>query len=103
MDGPNVNLATFDRLQKKLQLEYSSKLLNVGSCGIHTVHNAFKAAFSKTGWDLSHKLSALHTLWDETPARREDFESATKRNLYPLPFCAHQWRFINLLGNIWTA
>ena len=89
MDGPNVNWATFDRLQKKLQLEYSSKLLNVGSCGIHTVHNAFKAAFSKTGWDLSHKLSALHTLWDETPARREDFESATKQNLYPLPFCAH--------------
>lgn len=71
MDGPNVNWATFDRLQKKLQLEYSSKLLNVGSCGIHIVHNAFKAAISKTGWDLSHKLSALHT-WDETPARRED-------------------------------
>ena len=38
-----------------------------------------------------HKLSALHTLWDETPARREDFESATKQNLYPSPFCVHGW------------
>ena len=58
MDGPNINWATFDRLQKKLQLEYSSKLLNVGACGIHIVHNAFKAAISKTGWDLLHNLSA---------------------------------------------
>ena len=90
MDGPNVNWATFDRLQKKLQLEYSSKLLNVGSCGIHIVHNAFKAAISKTGWDLLHKLSALHTLWDE-PQLEEKTKSATKQNVYPLPFCAHHW------------
>jgi len=62
MDGLNVNWAKFDRLQKKLQLEYSSKLLSVGSCVIHMVHNALKAAISKTGWDLSHKLSAVHTL-----------------------------------------
>ena len=38
MDGPNVNWATFDRLQKKLQLECCSKLLSIGSCGIHIVH-----------------------------------------------------------------
>ena len=31
------------------------------------------------------------TLWDETPARREDFDSATTQNLDPLPFCAHRW------------
>ena len=39
----------------------------------------------------SHKWLALPTLWDETAARREDFESATKQKLYPLPFCAHCW------------
>ena len=58
MDGPNVNWATFDRLQRKLQLEYSSKLLSVGSCGIHIVHNAFKAAISKM--DGSYCTSCQH-------------------------------------------
>ena len=61
MDGPNVNWATFNRLQKILQLEYSSKLPNVGSCGIHIVHNSFKAAISKTGWDLfAQVVSTTH-------------------------------------------
>ena len=37
------------------------------------------------------QVVSIHTLWDETPAKREDFESSTKQNLYPLPFCAHHW------------
>lgn len=40
---------------------------------------------------ISHKLSALHTLFDDVPARREDYELTTKQNLYPLNFCAHRW------------
>ncbi|KAL3855228.1 hypothetical protein ACJMK2_014448 [Sinanodonta woodiana] len=55
------------------------------------MHNAFRAEISKTGWDISHKLSALYMLWDDVPARRDDYESVTKQNVYPLPFCAHRW------------
>ena len=50
---------------------------------------AFKAAVAETGWNMSHKLSALHTLFDDVPARREEYESITKQNQYPLNFCAH--------------
>lgn len=91
MDGPNVNWAVFDKLQTKLETENNKKLLNIGSCGLHTLHNAFKAAVSDTDWDIGHKLSALHTLFDETPARREDYEKVTRQQLYPLQFCAHRW------------
>ena len=91
MDGPNVNWAAFDKLQMKLETENNKKLLNIGSCGLHTLHNAFKAGISDTDWDVGHKLSALHTLFDETPARRDDYEKVTKQNLYPLNFCAHRW------------
>ena len=91
MDGPNVNWATFDKLENKLQTENNKKLLNIGSCGLHTLHNAFKAGVSDTEWDIGHKLSALYTLFDEVPARRDDYEKVTKQALYPLQFCAHRW------------
>lgn len=48
MDGPNVNWSTFRKLQDKIELEYNCKLLNVGSCGIHTLHNAYKCLASIT-------------------------------------------------------
>ena len=44
MDGPNVNWSTFDKLQKKLEKEHKHQLLNIGSCGLHQLHNALKAA-----------------------------------------------------------
>ena len=88
MDGPNVNWSVFDKLQAKLQEDTGKSLLDIGSCGLHTVHNA---AVSETGWGLTSKLSVLYTLFEDVPARREDYESGTKQNLYPLAVCAHHW------------
>ena len=42
MDGPNVNWKFFEMLQKKLEDDIQGQLLNIGSCGLHTVHNAFR-------------------------------------------------------------
>ena len=38
MDGPN----TFDSLQKHEEKVECYSLLNVGSCGLHMVHGAYK-------------------------------------------------------------
>lgn len=61
----------------------------VGSCGLHTLHNAFKSGFSV--WQLEKVLKALHTVFHNTPARREDFSTLTKTSVFPLPFCGHRW------------
>ena len=37
-----------------------SHLLNVGSCGLHVVHGAFK--YGANGWKLNSLLSLLHVL-----------------------------------------
>lgn len=49
MDRPNVNFSFLEGLNKNLKEEYEDdfNLFDTGSCGIHTVSNAFKEAFKK--------------------------------------------------------
>ena len=42
MDGPSVNWKFYKLIKEKLSNDYDTKVLNVGSCGLHTVHNSFK-------------------------------------------------------------
>ena len=91
MDGPNVNWKVFRLLSEKLETECSNTLLDIGSCGLHIVHTAFKDGCSASGWEI-HKLpSALHYLFKDTPARREDFREHTGSDVFPLKFCNHRW------------
>ena len=91
MDGPNTNWSLFNKLQSELECKCNKKLINTGSCGLHTVHNSFKYCSQAMKWDVSHFLSSLYTLFNETPARREDFEKATDAVQFPLPFCNTRW------------
>ena len=51
MDGPNVNFKLLDLLQKEhAELHGGAQILMVGSCGLHTLHNAMKAGF--TAWQI---------------------------------------------------
>ena len=73
MDGPNVNWKVSEDLQSEIQLEHGKSLLNVGSCGLHVVHGAFRSAMSETGWDIETLLTSAYRLFKDFPARREDF------------------------------
>ena len=74
-----------------MEEECDVKLVNIASCGLHIVHNAYKAGSKATSWEVAHFLSALHTLFDDVPTKREDFTVATSSCLFPLPFCYHRW------------
>lgn len=87
MDGPNVNFKFLDLLQKELY--GGAQVVTVGSCGLHTLHNALKAGF--TSWQLEKLLQAMHFLFLNVPARREDFTKLTGSSCFPLPFCGHRW------------
>ena len=41
MYDPNVNWAFYNQLQKKVKLNYSVQMMNIGLCGLHVVHGAF--------------------------------------------------------------
>ncbi|KAL3063671.1 hypothetical protein OYC64_000077 [Pagothenia borchgrevinki] len=90
MDGPNVNWKFFELLQREHAEQYGgAQLVVVGSCGLHTMHNAFKCGF--TMWQLDKLLRAMHTLFHNVPARREDYSTVTKSTVFPLSFCGHRW------------
>ena len=95
MDGPNVNWSFHAKISNVIQEDHGKKLLNIGSCGLHTMHNAFKAGARASEWDLMYFLTSLYTLFDNVPARREDYLAVTKgldgTGLFPMKQCNHRW------------
>ena len=71
--------------------EYDRALIDVGTCSLHTIHNSFRYGVDRTNWDLSKFLSGIHTLFNDVPARRAEFEIITETDSYPLQCCAHRW------------
>ncbi|KAK5892635.1 hypothetical protein CesoFtcFv8_012995 [Champsocephalus esox] len=41
IDGPNVNWKLFSIAQQNIEGQTGKKMLNVGSCGLHILHNSF--------------------------------------------------------------
>lgn len=91
MDGPSVNWKFHRMFQTKISSTYDHFLLNVGSCGLHIVHGAFKDGASASGWQIQDVLRGLYTLFKDTPARREDFIKCTESTTFPMKFCPHRW------------
>ena len=91
MDGPNVTWSFRNKFEANKRDNFNSGLVNIGSCSQHKIHNAFKGGAKKSGWQIPQFLKALHTLCHETPARREDYETVTSSDVFPLKYCAHRW------------
>ena len=90
MDGPNVNWSFYNALNKEIFGE-ATKAVDLGSCGLHILHNSFKAGFEQTSWHLDSFLRSLYTMFHDVPARRDDFIAITGTNIFPMKFCAHRW------------
>ena len=91
MDGPNVNWKFHRDLLQERKTEELPELLNIGSCGLHTVHGRLQKAVHESGWHLGNLLRSVWQIFHDTPARREDFAQVTGNTLYPLQFCQHRW------------
>ena len=96
MDGPNVNWSTYDKLGTEMMREHNVKFLNLGSCGLHIIHNAFRHGAEAAGWNVADILSAMYTLFDNVPARREEYENLkgvqdSDTEIYALKWCSHRW------------
>lgn len=93
MDGPNVNWRFYNLLQQEINEtgEDVPTLVNIGSCGLHVVHNAFKKGANESQWNVEDVLSSLHWLFVDSSARREDYTEITSNTVFPLKFCKHRW------------
>ena len=59
MDGPNVNWKFYSMLTDEVKKEHNSHMLNIGSCGLHILHGAFKDGAVASGWQLDRLFSNL--------------------------------------------
>lgn len=92
MDGPSVNWAFYEKFQVEIEKTYGNSALNIGSCGLHILNNAFKKANNTSDWNISLLLSSLYWYFKDCPARRQDFEKlSTKEGKFPLKFVNHRW------------
>ncbi|KAM7298551.1 uncharacterized protein ISCGN_019145 [Ixodes scapularis] len=91
MDGPNVNLKFFRNMQVHLQEHHQVQCVDLGTCGLHTIHNAFRAGVVASKWGIDILLTSLSALFRDSPARREDFFTVTNQDTFPLHFVAHRW------------
>ncbi|KAE8749481.1 hypothetical protein FOCC_FOCC003747 [Frankliniella occidentalis] len=92
MDGPSVNFSMLKDYQKELKEDHGgTTLVDIGSCGLHVVHGAFKTGVETTTWELKEFLISLHYLFYKSPARRGHFTKTTGSMEFPVPFCFTRW------------
>ena len=92
-DGPNVNLVFLDLLNEHRSDNELSRLIDIGTCGLHTTHNSMKHGENSSGWKLNKLLQSIYKIFEEAPKRREKYEEITlaKTSDYLLQFCSHRW------------
>ena len=90
-DGPNVNLLFLKEYTKLRDFNQLPPLLDIGTCGLHTVHGSMKAGEKATKWEVGKTLKAMAGLLHEYPARRSKYEKLTETTTFPLPYCGHRW------------
>jgi len=73
-DGPNVNKAVYRKMNKQLLLCREKSLIDIGTCNIHIVHNAYLNGLSKFG-DASDLILLIYHYFDGYPSRWEEFVS----------------------------
>ena len=91
MDGPNVNWDVLKRLSLSREEKESSKLINIGSYGLHVVHGALQTGTVATGWDINKVLHAMWQIFDESPARKDMYLKETHCDIFSLHFCKTRW------------
>ena len=73
-DGPNVDLKFLKLFSEKCAFHELPPLVNIGTCGLHTIHGSMKAGVKKSGWNIGKTMKAMWKILDESPARRDVYK-----------------------------
>ena len=70
-DGPNVNKTIFRKMYELIKHDHPdfAGLVDLGSCTIHIVHNAFGKGMQQCGKEIEQLCMDLHSLFKYTAAR----------------------------------
>ena len=69
----------------------ATKFFPTASCGLHSIHLAFKTGGNSTDWGVKKILKAVYQILHDSSARRVDYIEFTGSEQFPLPFCGTRW------------
>ena len=72
-DGPNVNIKFLQLIQQDREENQQHGLINIGSYGLRTIHNAFKIGAEQTDWKMKKIIKGAYQILHDSPVRREDY------------------------------
>lgn len=72
-DGPNVNKKVHRLMNEELKLTCNRQLVHIGTCNIHTVHNAYLKGLSKLGENAVDLILAIYYFFNGWPSRWEEY------------------------------
>ena len=86
MDDPSINLKFLQKVQNGRVENEQPALIDIGSCGLHTVYGDFKCGAQSTRWKLKGILHGSYQIFHNSPARSDDYQSVTDSAIYPRNF-----------------
>ena len=109
MDGPNVNFKFLSELTASIkEVPEDHEILNLGSCGLHSVNLAFKTGAKSVDWKIFDFMRALYYVFKDSLARRALYTLHTNSHEIPQKFCSIRWlenaqvaeRCLSILSNV---
>lgn len=86
-DDPNGNGKLLTMARQNVEEQTGKKMLNVGSFGLHVLHDSFRAGCASIDWELENALTSLSWLFEDVPACMDDYVAVTGSTSFPLDFC----------------
>lgn len=96
-DGPNVNKKVFRLLNMELISLRNSGLIDIGTCNLHVVNNAFLAGLQEFGESVADLAVAIKYFFKDKPSRQKDYEDCQTKLRIP-----HN-RFIKHVASRWLT
>ena len=91
MDNPRVNISFYTGLVKTQEEAQCPNLIDVGTCSLHVIYDAFKNGYKCTNWKIKNILKGSFQLLHDSPAHVADYSSVIEVDIFPLYFCATRW------------
>ena len=89
--GPSASLKFYRDVQGNREELELTKLTNIDSCSLHTIHGAFKTGVESTDWEIKKTFKGCFTLLHDSPARRSDYTNITGSTVFSLSFRSTRW------------
>ena len=58
MDGPSMNIKLLQVVQDDRKGKGLPHMLDIGTCGLHTLHRSFKIGIEKNEWEIKFLMKA---------------------------------------------